>query len=146
MQKRAFCVCLFYFFHDTSNFNILNVFRCLLGWIKLALKFKDFPAPTANFKDFQGRTFKVHARPVTFLLCNLSIHKADQVQRFGQNICFIFLVFALSFGIFFTKINVFARAEEKSFLVTESLSGQMVIWSTWPDTVHCLAIILSPAR
>ena len=127
MQKRAFCVCLFYFFHDTSNFNILNVFRCLLGWIKLAPKFKDFPAPTANFKDFQGRTFKVHAHPVTFLLCNLSIHKADEVQRFGQNICFIFLVFALSFGIFFTKINVFARAEEKSFLVTESLSGQMVI-------------------
>ena len=146
MQKRAFCVCLFYFFHDTSNFNILNVFRCLLGWIKLAPKFKDFPAPAANFKDFQGRTFKVHAHPVTFLLCNLSVHKADEVQRFGQNICFIFLVFALSFGIFFTKINVFARAEEKSFLVTESLSGQMVIWSTWPDTVHCLAIILSPAR
>ena len=146
MQKRAFCVCLFYFFHDTSNFNILNVFWCLLGWIKLAPKFKDFPAPTANFKDFQGRTFKVHVHPVTFLLCNLSIHKADEVQRFGQNICFIFLVFALSFGIFFTKINVFARAEEKSFLVTESLSGQMVIWSTWPDTVHCLAIILSPAR
>ena len=111
MQKRAFCVCLFYFFHDTSNFNILNVFRCLLGWIKLAPKFKDFPAPTATFKDFQGRTFKVHARPVTFLLCNLSIHKADEVQRFGQNICFIFLVFALSFGIFFTKINVFARAD-----------------------------------
>ena len=68
MQKRAFCVCLFYFFHDTSNFNILNVFQCLLGWIKLAPKFKDFPAPTANFKDSQGRTFKVHARPVTFLL------------------------------------------------------------------------------
>ena len=136
MQKRTFCVCLFYFFHDTSKFNILNVFRCLLGWIKLAPKFKDFPAPTANFKDFQGRTFKVHAHPVTFLLCNLSIHKADEVQRFGQNICFIFLVFALSFGIFFTKINVFARAEEKSFLVTESLPGQMVTWSSWPDTVH----------
>ena len=146
MQKRALCVCLFYFFHDTSNFNILNVFQCLLGWIKLAPKFKDFPAPTANFKDSQGRTFKVHARPVTFLLCNLSIHKADEVQRFGQNICFIFLVFALSFGIFFTKINVFARPEEKSFLVTESLPGQMVTWSSWPDTVHWLAIILSPAR
>ena len=42
MQKRAFCVCLFYFFHDTSKFNILNVFGCLLGWIKLAPKFKDF--------------------------------------------------------------------------------------------------------
>ena len=23
-----------------------------LGWMKLALKFKDFPAPTAIFKDF----------------------------------------------------------------------------------------------
>ena len=36
-----------------SNF-ILMVFLCLLGWIKLAPKFKDFPAPTAIFKDFQG--------------------------------------------------------------------------------------------
>ena len=25
-----------------------------LGWIKLAQKFKDFPRPTAVFKDFQG--------------------------------------------------------------------------------------------
>ena len=25
-----------------------------LGWIKLAPKFKDFPAPTEIFKDFQG--------------------------------------------------------------------------------------------
>ena len=25
-----------------------------LGWIELAPKFKDFPAPTAIFKDFQG--------------------------------------------------------------------------------------------
>ena len=25
-----------------------------LGWIKLAPKFKEFPAPTAIFKDFQG--------------------------------------------------------------------------------------------
>ena len=25
-----------------------------LGWIKLALTFKDFPVPTAIFKDFQG--------------------------------------------------------------------------------------------
>ena len=25
-----------------------------LGWIKLAPKFKDFPAPTTIFKDFQG--------------------------------------------------------------------------------------------
>ena len=39
--------------------------------MKLALKFKDFPAPTAIFKDFQGleflfqnsRTFKVGVNP-----------------------------------------------------------------------------------
>ena len=93
----------------SNYFNILNIFLCLLGWIKLAPKFKDFPAPTANFKDFQGleflfqnsRTFKVHTHSVTFLLCNLSVHKADEVQRFGRNICLVFLVFALSFGIFF---------------------------------------------
>ena len=36
-----------------SNF-ILKLFLCLLDWIKLALKFKDFPAPTSIFKDFQG--------------------------------------------------------------------------------------------
>ena len=28
-----------------------------LGWIKLAPKFKDLPAPTAIFKDFQGLEF-----------------------------------------------------------------------------------------
>ena len=28
-----------------------------LGWIKLAQKFKDFPPPTAIFKDFQGLEF-----------------------------------------------------------------------------------------
>ena len=28
-----------------------------LGWIKLAPKFKDFPAPTVIFKDFQGLAF-----------------------------------------------------------------------------------------
>ena len=50
----------------------------------------------------------MNAHPVTFLLCNLSIHEADEVQRFGRNICFVFLNFALSFGIFFIKINVFA--------------------------------------
>ena len=39
-----------------SNF-ILKVFLCLLGWIKLAPKFKDFPALAAIFKDFQGLEF-----------------------------------------------------------------------------------------
>ena len=29
----------------------------LLGWIKLEPKVKDFPGPTANFKDFQGLEF-----------------------------------------------------------------------------------------
>ena len=28
-----------------------------LGWIKLAPKFKDLPAPTVIFKDFQGLEF-----------------------------------------------------------------------------------------
>ena len=54
-----------------SNF-ILNVFLYLLLFlIKLALKFKDFPALTSVFKDFQGieirglsRTFKGRANPV----------------------------------------------------------------------------------
>ena len=50
----------FQLFNNMKNF-ILKVFLCLLlqalenlGWIKLALKFEDFPAPTAIFKDFQG--------------------------------------------------------------------------------------------
>ena len=38
---RSFCVCSF---QTLEN----------LCWIKLAPKFKDFPAPTAIFKDFQG--------------------------------------------------------------------------------------------
>ena len=33
----------------------LSVFA--LGWIKIALKFKDFPAPTTIFKVFQGLEF-----------------------------------------------------------------------------------------
>ena len=47
--------------------------------IKLALKFKDFPVPTAIFKDFQGlefslniqglsRIFKVRANPGVWIL------------------------------------------------------------------------------
>ena len=50
----------FFFSSSTTSNFILMVFLCLLllvlenpGWIKLALKFKDFPAPTASFKDFQ---------------------------------------------------------------------------------------------
>ena len=44
----------FLFFHNMSNF-ILKVFLYLLLFlIKLALKFKDFPALTSVFKDFQG--------------------------------------------------------------------------------------------
>ena len=39
-----------------SNF-MLKVFLCLLGWIRWAPKFKDFLAPTAIFKDFQGLEF-----------------------------------------------------------------------------------------
>ena len=46
----------FQFFQNMSNF-ILKVFLCLLGGIKLAPKFKDFPALTAIFKDFQGLDF-----------------------------------------------------------------------------------------
>ena len=53
LQKRALSLCLFYFLHNIGNI-ILKVFLCLLGWIKLAPKFKDFPEPTAILNDFQG--------------------------------------------------------------------------------------------
>ena len=56
VQRRALSLCLFQFFQNMSNF-ILKVFLCLLGWIKLAPKFKDFPALAAIFKDFQGLEF-----------------------------------------------------------------------------------------
>ena len=39
VQKRAFSLCLFEFFHNMSNF-ILKVFLSLLSCIKLALQFK----------------------------------------------------------------------------------------------------------
>ena len=50
------------FYPESPSYQVLEN----LGWIKLAPKFKDFPAPTAIFKDFQGlellfqisRTFK----------------------------------------------------------------------------------------
>ena len=57
----------------------------LLGWIKLEPKVKDFPGPTANFKDFQGleflfsnsKTFKVRANPVNKKL-SLEVAVTDQ--------------------------------------------------------------------
>ena len=56
VQKRALSLHLFKFFHNMGIF-ILKVFLSLLGWIKLAPKFKDVPAPTAIFKDFEGLNF-----------------------------------------------------------------------------------------
>ena len=41
LSWRSFCVCFFYSLENP-------------GWTKLAPKFKDFPAPTAIFKDLQG--------------------------------------------------------------------------------------------
>ena len=57
----------------------------LLGWIKLQPKVKDFPGPTAIFKDFQGleflfsnsKTFKVRANPVNRKL-SLEVAVTDQ--------------------------------------------------------------------
>ena len=57
----------------------------LLGWIKLQPKVKDFPGPTAIFKDFQGleflfsnsKTFKVRANPVNREL-SLEVAVTDQ--------------------------------------------------------------------
>ena len=57
----------------------------LLGWIKLQPKVKDFPGPTAIFKDFQGleflfsnsKTFKVRANPVNRKL-SLEVAATDQ--------------------------------------------------------------------
>lgn len=57
----------------------------LLGWIKLQPKVKDFPGPTAIFKDLQGleflfsnsKTFKVRANPVNRKL-SLEVAATDQ--------------------------------------------------------------------
>ena len=57
----------------------------LLGWIKLQPKVKDFPGPTAIFKNFQGpeflfsnsKTFKVRANPVNRKL-SLEVTATDQ--------------------------------------------------------------------
>ena len=44
--------------HEQFYPECLSVFApFLLGWIKLAQKFKDFPPPSAIFKDFQGLEF-----------------------------------------------------------------------------------------
>ena len=51
VQRRALSLCLLQFFQNMSNF-ILKVFLCLLGWITLAPKFKDFPPSTDC--NFQG--------------------------------------------------------------------------------------------
>ena len=62
-----------------SNF-ILKVFLCLLGWIKLAPKFKDFPALTAIFKDFQG---------LEFLLGSLSKDVSGQYTSTGSEAFYV---------------------------------------------------------
>ena len=52
-----------YVFFSSSTTSAISTWRSSvfapfpLGWIKLALKFKDFPAPTAIFKDLQGLEF-----------------------------------------------------------------------------------------
>ena len=50
---------VYVFFSSFPTWAILywKVFLCSLGWIKLAPKFKDFPALTAIFKNFQGLEF-----------------------------------------------------------------------------------------
>ena len=58
--KKEPWVSLFCFFHNMSNFTLIGLsvsapFRHLK--CTLAPKFKDFPAPTAIFKDFQGPEF-----------------------------------------------------------------------------------------
>ena len=62
-----------------SNF-ILKVFLCLLGWIKLAPKFKDFAALTAIFKDFQG---------LEFLLGSLSKDVSGQYTSTGSEAFYV---------------------------------------------------------
>ena len=55
-SKESLSLCFFKLFHNMSNC-ILKVFLCLLSWIKLETNFKDFPAPTTIFKDFQSLEF-----------------------------------------------------------------------------------------
>ena len=63
MQKKGLSVCLFsVLFDNKSNWKVfLHVCSFQVhenpGWTKLAPKFKDFPAATAIFKDFQGLEF-----------------------------------------------------------------------------------------
>ena len=79
------------------------------GQIKLAPKFKDFPAPTAIFKDFPGlhfskiqglsMTFKVCVTPVLsvfsiFVLCHLvtaPTHNTKKVQTIQINVLRLYL-------------------------------------------------------
>ena len=61
--KKGLSVCLFsVLFDNKSNWKVFLHVCCFQvhenpGWTKLAPKFKDFPAPTAIFKDFQGLEF-----------------------------------------------------------------------------------------
>ena len=65
-----------------------------LGWIKLAPKFKDFPAPTAIFKDFQGlelsRWVQTPPPPLTF---------THSVPVFAGKFLFPLFLHLLKFGI-----------------------------------------------
>ena len=63
-----------------SNF-MLKVFLCLLGWIRWAPKFKDFLAPTAIFKDFQGLEFFLFLNLRTFKV-QFSVKKGLGIQKF----------------------------------------------------------------
>ena len=44
-----------------------------LGWMKLAPKFEDFPAPTAIFKDFQGAREAEPCPTLMFVLFTFSL-------------------------------------------------------------------------
>ena len=81
-----------------SNF-ILKAFSVFAPFsleFYFALKFKDFPAPSAIFKDFQGsknlRTFKVRAKPVItdwqFTLGAIATNILDDVRWIDRFIPF----------------------------------------------------------
>ena len=85
-----------------SNF-ILKVFLCLLGWIKLAPKFKDFPALTAIFKDFQG---------LEFLLGSLSKDVSGQYTSTGSEAFYVRRSNTSLLKLFILKFKVFQGACE----------------------------------
>ena len=67
---------------------------------------------------------------------HLSIHNTDEVQVIWTNYllhfvkgCFIFLIFSLSFGIFYTKC---LPEQAKNLFVTKMLEMFQVIFSTIP--------------